>query len=545
MATSRAPCGSIRENNAGSEGTTENTPPVTQVECSRMNPGNAGSRRTADRRPTAARKRPENRTVGDNVINTLRSLPVLITTAGAIARVGALTIVGGAPGGLFELIEQAWLGAAWACVIVGLGLLIFTGRTHTLLIGLSQILVVTLWDLFVEWPMAARLSITVPYALTATCPPALGLVIVIVCWRRFRAISARGRERFLSGWLPGWHRAVLVALILLAIWSAGWGSRLAAMSVIRSMGGTVRTERISVLFSSGPPIRRAVWVEFEEANFSDHQWNQLIRQLRKVAMFDYRLSLGPTNLTRERRRRLMKRLRWCEASVNIHYGGAKPKKEMTASGLPDLEVTQVYLSEGGYLRARVKNSGTARARRLKVAFFTNGRCIGTRFPGDLNSAHERETNSQWLPPGTHVVKVVVDPDNTIPESDETNNSKEFTLFSSGQQPPTDPNQEMTGSGLPDLEVTQVFLNEEGYLRARVKNNGAAQKMEFEVHLFRNGRLAARSKVIVLNSKQEGFASARRLQPGTHVIKVVADPDNMIPESDETNNSMEVTLSAPP
>ena len=363
-------------------------------------------------------------------MNTLRSVPVLIAATGAIARLGALAFAGGAPRGLFELIEQAWLGAAWASVIVGLGLLVFTGRTHTLLIGLSQILVVTLWDMFIEWPMAARLSITVPYALTATCPPALGLVIVIVCWRRFRAISARGRGRFLSGRHRKWHRGVLVAVILLAMWAAGWGSRLAAMSVIRSMGGTVRTARVSVLFSSaGPPIRRAVWVEFEESSFSDHEWNQLICHLRKIAMFDYRLSLGPTNLTHEKKRRLMKRLGWCDAHVNIRSGGAKPKKEAAASGLPDLEVTQVHLNERGYLKARVKNSGTARARRLKVVFFTNGRCIGTRFPGDLNSAQQRETNSQWLPPKTHAVKVVADPDNTIPESDETNNSMEVTLSS--------------------------------------------------------------------------------------------------------------------
>ncbi len=81
------------------------------------------------------------------------------------------------------------------------------------------------------------------------------------------------------------------------------------------------------------------------------------------------------------------------------------------------------------MRARVKNSGGARATDVSVAFFVDGNRKGTYKRAGLESGTECQASAVRLPPGTHAVKVVVDPHNTIPESDETNNSKEVTLSS--------------------------------------------------------------------------------------------------------------------
>jgi subtilase family serine protease len=84
------------------------------------------------------------------------------------------------------------------------------------------------------------------------------------------------------------------------------------------------------------------------------------------------------------------------------------------------------------MRARVKNRGTARATDFAVLFYIDGKLQSTRSGMIVNPGQERQASSQRLPPGTHVVKVVADPDNTIRESDETNNSREVTLPSKGE-----------------------------------------------------------------------------------------------------------------
>jgi len=103
------------------------------------------------------------------------------------------------------------------------------------------------------------------------------------------------------------------------------------------------------------------------------------------------------------------------------------EKETSESGLPDLQVTQVYLQKEGFMRALVKNSGTARAANFSVAFFVDGKLQSTRLGMGVKPSEQSEASAVRLPTGTHAVKVVADPDNQIQESDETNNSKEAVL----------------------------------------------------------------------------------------------------------------------
>ncbi len=99
------------------------------------------------------------------------------------------------------------------------------------------------------------------------------------------------------------------------------------------------------------------------------------------------------------------------------------------------------------------------------------------------------------------------------------------------------------TGLPDLVVTKVYLNEGGYMRALVKNRGTAHATEHIVEFFIDGKRRASHRCKAIEAGVEFEVSAMSLLqfPGKHVVKVVADADNKIPESDETNNSMEATL----
>jgi len=101
-----------------------------------------------------------------------------------------------------------------------------------------------------------------------------------------------------------------------------------------------------------------------------------------------------------------------------------------SSGLPDLEVTDVYLDERGSIKVRIKNNGTAPAIGFSLVFTIDGERENTRSGMRFHPGQEREMSGggRALSAGTYVVKFALDPENTIRESDETNNSKEVTLL---------------------------------------------------------------------------------------------------------------------
>ena len=102
-----------------------------------------------------------------------------------------------------------------------------------------------------------------------------------------------------------------------------------------------------------------------------------------------------------------------------------------SSGLPNLEVTDVYLNERGSIRVRIKNNGPAPAIGVSLVFTIDGERENTRSGMRLNPGQEREISGggRALSAGTYVVRFALDPENTIRESKETNNSKEVTLLS--------------------------------------------------------------------------------------------------------------------
>ena len=65
-----------------------------------------------------------------------------------------------------------------------------------------------------------------------------------------------------------------------------------------------------------------------------------------------------------------------------------------------------------------------------------------------------------------------------------------------------------------------------------------------VTFFIDGQLASTYGPAVLQPGKELAASAAKLPPGTHSVKVTADPDDVVPDLNETNNSKFETLSAP-
>lgn len=156
-----------------------------------------------------------------------------------------------------------------------------------------------------------------------------------------------------------------------------------------------------------------------------------------------------------------------------------------------------------------------------------------------------------LPPGAHVVKVDVDNNNSIKESNEQNNS--LTKKLACRKP------------LPDLVPTNISVNSECQIVITLKNNGSGIVPDAGFSLSAPGSSGVQMYSdgapwggIVLGgldpSKQlqpvggtithTWFPGAANLKlpPGAHVVEVVVDNNNSIVESNDANNSLKQKVS---
>jgi len=99
-----------------------------------------------------------------------------------------------------------------------------------------------------------------------------------------------------------------------------------------------------------------------------------------------------------------------------------------AASLPDLVPTQIdlptYINEGqaNTIPAVIKNNGSGNATSVKVTFTANTTLIETKTISSLEAGAETSANFTWTPAaGDYTLKVTVDPDNAIPESNTGNN----------------------------------------------------------------------------------------------------------------------------
>jgi len=101
---------------------------------------------------------------------------------------------------------------------------------------------------------------------------------------------------------------------------------------------------------------------------------------------------------------------------------------------PDLAVTQVLL-EGSQKKAVIANRGNVQAVNVYVRFLVDGRLADNFGPMLLAPGQQAAAIVSRLPVGTHTVRVLVDPDNRIGESNESNNQMERLLSLGSSQLP--------------------------------------------------------------------------------------------------------------
>ncbi|MFC1913652.1 CARDB domain-containing protein [Chloroflexota bacterium] len=220
------------------------------------------------------------------------------------------------------------------------------------------------------------------------------------------------------------------------------------------------------------------------------------------------------------------------------------KKVITFAPLaPDLTVQDITwapedasIGDTVTFTVTVKNQGGGRADDSRITYYINDEFLTSVFVDSLDADATANQTFTWTAEvGSHAIKTAADSSNIIAENDETNNEK--TVFFSPIAP--------------DLVIETITWSPE--------NPSAGDSMTFTVILRNQGNDRADYSRLAyyIDGLSRGYHDIEDIEAGSaltstftwtaetgsHAIKVVADANNMIVESDESNNRK--TLNLPP
>ncbi|MCK4458491.1 MAG: right-handed parallel beta-helix repeat-containing protein, partial [Methanosarcinales archaeon] len=217
---------------------------------------------------------------------------------------------------------------------------------------------------------------------------------------------------------------------------------------------------------------------------------------------------------------------------------------------PDLAITaksETLTGSTFKVTYTVKNTGGGDAGASTTGIYVDGTQIATDLVGAL-TAGASHTSTVTIDPfncpcGTTVtVKVCADRDGAVDESDETNNCLENAFSCPSCAPPEEPDLTITAKSetLTDstLEVTYTVANNGGVAAGASTTGiyaGSTQIATDSVGALTAG--ASHTKTVTIGSFDCPCGT-------TVMIKVCADEDDAVDESDETNNCLENAFSCP-
>ncbi|MCR4405209.1 MAG: PKD domain-containing protein [Candidatus Acetothermia bacterium] len=214
----------------------------------------------------------------------------------------------------------------------------------------------------------------------------------------------------------------------------------------------------------------------------------------------------------------------------------KPKAEEKK---PDLIIEDIW-NEGTKIYYRIKNIGDGPAETTCISCFystvyIDGQERSRDFPPNLapGASSTQSFSNEWLcSDPSDVIKVVADAGNHFAESNENNNAREETLSCPTKR-------------LPDLvvediwwEPSEVKVGDKVTFHYRVKNQGEANAEAFGNKLFIDGDeidISARGPLATGSSREGFFTYQWEAAAGDHEIRVEADWENSVRESNEQNN----------
>ena len=185
---------------------------------------------------------------------------------------------------------------------------------------------------------------------------------------------------------------------------------------------------------------------------------------------------------------------------------------------------------------KIKNQGTSSASSCRVYFYIDGSSRGYQNVPRIDAGATATKTFTWVAQvGSHAIKAIVDKDDWILESDETNNEKtvNFSTFA------------------PDLIIESITWlpetpeeSDNVTFSVNITNQGDGRADYSQVAYYINDTLLASDFLDPIDPGATDNSSTFNwiAQEGTYAIKVVADYNDRVTESDETNNALTVTFS---
>lgn len=210
--------------------------------------------------------------------------------------------------------------------------------------------------------------------------------------------------------------------------------------------------------------------------------------------------------------------------------------------LPDLTADNIRQTSFTSFTFNVFNTKCVAAGSHVVKIFDNGVLVKTESVTSLGAKSARNIGygDPHLAPGLHLIRIEIDADNEVEETDETNNVFEFYLT----VVPSD----LTVTRL-SASPTSLTKGAGTHIQATIKNAGKTTSA-FNVKFMANGvQVGAKKRVNALSEngtvevQSDTYTVSSDINDCGETITVVADSDNEMAESNENNNDKSVSLSA--
>ena len=214
----------------------------------------------------------------------------------------------------------------------------------------------------------------------------------------------------------------------------------------------------------------------------------------------------------------------------------------------DIAVTPSSPVSGDSMSVEVvaRNIGEGSAAKAVLRLFLSGDGVdearlGPDFTFDSIDAGSSATASVTgliLPAGSFTIRAVVDPDGLLMESDEENNTASAAL-SVGSRPLSDPDLAVTASDVtaaPGSSSSPELIT----IAAIIRNRGETTAANVVVRFLDGKKILGEARIDKVFGLGEASVSLTAALPtGMRTIVVMADPDDLIAESNEENNNAEL------
>lgn len=217
-------------------------------------------------------------------------------------------------------------------------------------------------------------------------------------------------------------------------------------------------------------------------------------------------------------------------------------KTVTVTGKPELAISNLSwtpvspaVGDTVSITARISNTGSASTVAGLVYFYLKGSNVGSVSYGVLTPGSFKDCtlvlNTKYLPLGSYAVKAFADGTNTTAEINETNNERASSIVFAGKADlivrdfwwtPVPP---VSGSGL----NFQIALSNIGIAIS------AGTTVDLYIDDVKAGSASVTAMAVNENRTIPLTVTGDKVKGGSHNIKVVIDPNNLMAELQKTNN----------